>query len=353
MVTTVPPDEAARAALSTERASESASRGASSTDVNVWRPEELPEWFVKKRSTGRSLIVGRFVPIAMVGLPVAVLVFIVIYPTIWMAYHAFHDTTLVSMATGRYDFVGFANFWTVLSSDRFQDSVGHLAQYLACGAVLQVVLGTVLALILYEVVKSNAARVVLLILMVLPMMLPPSIVGILWRFLFNPSNGAINQALLDLGLIDAHIEWFEIGTSIWTLIIADIWEWTSLPLLIVFSGRVGLPPSIYEAAKVDGASGWLVMRRITLPMLKEIIAIAFILRFMDAYKFVDKVYVMTSGGPAQSSELPVYIAYQRGIREFEIGEAAAYAWIIFIFAAIIITLFLKYLKRVMRAQSIA
>ena len=83
------------------------------------------------------------------------------------------------------------------------------------------------------------------------------------------------------------------------------------------------------------------------------IAIAFILRFTDAFKFVDLVYVMTSGGPAQSSELPTYIAFQRGIREFAIGEAAAYAIIIFAISAIIVTLFLKYMKRVMKAQGLA
>ncbi len=114
-----------------------------------------------------------------------------------------------------------------------------------------------------------------------------------------------------------------------------------------------MPQSVYEAGRVDGDSAWLVLRRITLPMLKELIAIAFIIRFMDAYKFVDKIYVMTSGGPAQSSELPVFIAYQRGIREFQIGEAAAYAWIIFIVAAILVTLFLKYMKKVLKAQSLA
>lgn len=313
---------------------------------------EIPDWFRTKRKKQR-LIVSPWVPVVMVGLPVLILIAIVIYPTVWMGYHAFQDTNMMSLFRSDWQYIGWENFSRVLSSERFQSSVGRLGYYLTFGACLQVLLGAALALILYETIKSNLVRTVCLILMVLPMMLPPSIVGILWRFLFNPSNGAINQALLDLGLIDAHIEWFEIGTSLWTLIIADVWEWTSLPLLIVFSGRVGLPPSIYEAAKVDGASGWLVLRRITLPMLKEIIAIAFILRFMDAYKFVDKVYVMTSGGPAQSSELPVYIAYQRGIREFQIGEAAAYAWIIFLFAAIIVTLFLKYLKRVMKAQSIA
>ncbi len=326
--------------------------------MNRADPATFPAWFRQRkgrqRKDGRGhLIVARWVPPALVGLPVLVLFGIVVYPTIWMFYHAFHDTNMMRLFQENWSFVGWDNFAVVLSSSRFGDSLVHLAIYLFFGACLQVLLGTILALILYEIVRREWLRIVLLIVMVLPMMLPPSIVGVLWKFLLTPSNGAINHALLQLGLIDTHIEWFNAGVSLWSIVIADVWNWTALPLLIVYSGRVSLPPAVYEAAKVDGADGWLVMRRITLPMLKEVIAIAFIVRFMDAFKFVDLVYVMTSGGPAQSSELPAYIAFQRGIREFAIGEAAAYAIIIFIFSALLITLFLKYLKKVLNAQGIA
>ena len=313
-----------------------------------------PDWFKNKRR-GRNLIVSPIVPAAMVGLPVLVIIAIVIYPTIWMFYHAFHDTNMMSLFNRDWQNIGWENFATVLGSSRFQDSAGHLAQYLFFGACMQVVLGAALALILYELVKSNTLRIVLLIVMVLPMMLPPSIVGVLWKFLLQADNGAFNHLLIKIGLLAPtdRIEWLDADLALWSLIIADVWQWTALPLLIVYSGRVSLPPAIYEAAQVDGASRWLVLRRITLPMLKEIIAIAFIIRFMDAYKFVDKVYVMTAGGPAQRSELPVFIAFQKGIREFQVGEAAAYAIIIFVVAAILITLFLQYLKRVLKAQGIA
>ncbi len=311
-----------------------------------------PEWFARKRNRS-SLIVPRWVPLSLVGLPVLILLAIVIYPTIWMFYHAFQDTNMIHLFRKDWSYVGWTNFATVINSERFLDSVKNLALYLIFGTGLEVLLGTVIALILYELVKSNLLRTILLTLVVLPMMLPPSIVGVLWKFLLTPSNGAINHALLNLGLIDHHIEWFNAGVSLWTIIIADIWNWTALPLLIVYAGRVSLPPAIYEAARVDGAGGWKTLTRITLPMLKEVIAIAFIVRFMDAFKFVDLVYVMTSGGPAQSSELPAYIAFQRGIREFAIGEAAAYAIVIFACSAVIITLFLKYLKKVLKAQAIA
>ena len=316
--------------------------------------EKRPDWLAERRRS-RQLIVSGWVPAAMVGLPVVVLLIIVVYPTVWMAYHAFQDTNMMSLFRGNWQNVGWQNFELVLGDDRFQDSVGHLALYLGFGACLQVILGAALALILYELVKSDLLKIVLLVILVIPMMLPPSIVGVLWKFLLQANNGAVNHLLLAMGLLEGteRIDWLGRDLALWSLVLADNWQWTALPLLIVYSGRVSLPPAVYEAARVDGAPAWMVLRRITLPMLKEIIAIAFILRFMDAYKFVDKVYVMTSGGPAQASELPVYVAFQKGIREFQIGEAAAYSWIIFVFAAILITLFIQYLKRVLKAQALA
>jgi multiple sugar transport system permease protein len=317
-------------------------------------PTTYPDWFLKRRRR-RNLIVGPWAPTVMVGIPILILAVIVIYPTIWMAYHAFQDTNMMSLFSGDWQFVDWQNFANTLTDDRFLTSVWHLVRYLLFGACLQVVAGVALALILYEVVRSNILRTTILILLVLPMMLPPSIVGVLWRFLLQANNGGFNHLLINLGLMDpmVRIDWFSTKLSLWSITLVDVWQWTALPLLIVYSGRVSLPPAIYEAARVDGASGWLVLRRITLPMLKEIIAIAFIIRFMDAYKFVDHVSVMTQGGPAESSELPVYIAFQAGIREFEVGVAAAQSWLIFVVAAVLITLFLKYMKRVLKAQAIA
>jgi multiple sugar transport system permease protein len=313
-----------------------------------------PDWF-KHRGVNKNLIVNPVIPWLMIGFPVLILITIVIYPTIWMGYHAFQNTNMMKLFYQDWEYIGWQNFATVLSDDRMWDSVGRLIQYLVFGACLEVLLGTILALTLFELVKSQLARVIILILLVLPMMLPPSIVATLWKFLLQAYNGAVNHLLIKIGILGPmeRIEWLDAGLALWSLTMVDVWQWTALPLLIVYSGRVSLPPAIYEAAKVDGASQFMVLRRLTLPLLKEIIAIAFIIRFMDAYKFVDKVYVMTSGGPAQSTELPVFIAFQKGIREVEIGEAAAYAWIIFAVAMVLITLFLKYLKKVLKAQAFA
>jgi len=339
-------------ALERELGSEAGATEAEADQVwGVTKP--FPDWF-KGRRVQAHRMVGAWVPVVLIGLPLGVLVAIVIYPTVWMFYHAFQNTSLMTLFNGNWSSVGFANFAEVLTSDRFANAMGNMGVYLTFGAALQVVIGTAVALMLYELVRPRWLQVVLLVLLVLPMMMPPSVVGTLWRFLLQADNGAINWLLIHLGVLGegARINWFSFDLALWSVTLADTWEWTALPLLIVYSARVSLPPSVYEAARVDGASRGRVLFRLTLPMLQEIIGIAFILRFMDAYKFVDKVDVMTSGGPAQASELPALIAFQKGIREFEVGIAAAHAIIIFILAALLIVLFLAYLKRVMKARGV-
>lgn len=121
------------------------------TDVS-----DYPTWFQEKR-TAQPLIVARWVSIALVGLLVVALLAIVICPTIWMFYHSLRDTNIQSLFLGSHEYIGFENYVSVLGSDRFQQSLGHLVQYLTFGACLQVVIGTVLALTLYEFVKSNEA----------------------------------------------------------------------------------------------------------------------------------------------------------------------------------------------------
>ena len=116
----------------------------------------LPDWFTaKKRRTRPNLIVHRWVPIALVGAPVLVLFGIVVYPTVWMFYHAFQNTNMMRLFRGNWSFVGWENFHVVLTSERFWDSVQHLVQYLVFGACLQVALAAVLALTLYEVVRRT------------------------------------------------------------------------------------------------------------------------------------------------------------------------------------------------------
>lgn len=297
---------------------------------------------------GEDILVKRYVPFLLV-LPAFIVLFsVTIFPTVWSLYMSFHQYNPI---IGKPIPAGWQNFYQLIHLERFQSSVVHLFYYLVFGVGIEMILGITIALLLYELVKSERLRLLLLVLFIAPMMIPPSIVGTLWKFLLDPFSGVANIILgyLHLPIVD----WFGSHMALTSLIIADVWEWTSLPLMIIYSGRVSLPQSVYEAAWVDGASQWTILRRITLPMLKELIAIALIIRFMDAYKFIDKVTVMTQGGPGGASELPSYLAYLVGAQQFNMGLASAMTWLIGLGSIIVIMLFVKFMKKVMKSQKIA
>jgi multiple sugar transport system permease protein len=183
------------------------------------------------------------------------------------------------------------------------------------------------------------------------MMIPPSVVGNIWKFILTPMGGVMNSIVVNV-FNRPPIEWFSAKLALISVMIADIWQWTSLPLMIIFSGRVSLPESVYEASRVDGSTSWMTLTRVTLPMLKELIAIAFMLRFMDAYKYIDKLIIMTSGGPGEASELPSYLAYLVGVQQFNIGEATSMVWVIALVAVGVLTLFIRFMKKVLAAQKL-
>lgn len=174
--------------------------------------------------------------------------------------------------------------------------------------------------------------------------MPPIVVGDLWAFIFTPQSGVLNHLLRQVGVPPQNWTGAELGMA--AITITDIWQWTALPLLIAFSGRSSLPESLYEAARLDGASRWFTIRRITLPLLKDLLLIALLLRLMDAYKFFDAAYIITRGGPGTATELPGLLTYLVGFKDFDIGRAAALTWVIGLLAIVV----MQSLWKLMRQQ---
>jgi len=294
------------------------------------------------------VIVKNYTPFLLVLPALIVLVSIVGYPMFWSLYYSLHQYNPIA---GAAKFIGAGNYKWLFTSPRFGKAVQNLAYYMLVGVSAQMILALVVALLLYELIKSRKLQLIFLVIFIIPMMMPPSVVGVLWRFILNPMGGVVN-AILHTAFGREPINWLSPKLALTSIMIADIWEWTSLPLMIIYSGRVSLPQSVYEAARVDGATPWMTLTRVTLPMLRELIAIAFILRFMDAYKFIDKVAVMTAGGPGGASELPSYLGYLVGVQQFNIGQATAMVWVIALGSVAVITLFIRFMKKILYAQKI-
>jgi len=238
-------------------------------------------------------------------------------------------------------FIGLANFIQVFKDERFIDSLGRMAIYSGLGVGIQVALGTALALAFVNYVKSGLWRAILIIISLLPMMMAEVVAAQMWYLLISAA-GTFNNILLSLRL--QPVEWLGKNMALATVMIADLWQWTGLTLLIVFAARISVPEDLYESAELDGASEWLILRRITLPYLAKPIAIAALLRFMDSYKYLDKVFIMTYGGPGTATELPTFYAYLVGFSYFKVGYAAAMSWIFGIGAVIAMLIFWQLMK---------
>jgi len=294
------------------------------------------------------VVVKNSTPFLLVLPALVVLVSIVGYPMFWSLFYSLHNYNPIA---GAAQFIGGGNYKWLWTLPRWYNSLRHLAYYLFVAVFAEMALAIALALILHEYIKNKTLQIILMVILIIPMMLAPSVVGILWRFIFSPFGGAIN-AIIEGLFHRPPINWLGEKYALTSVLIADIWEWTSLPLMIIFSGRMSLPESVYEAARVDGAKPGMILTRITIPMLKELIAIAFILRFIDCYKFIDKVTVMTAGGPGEASEVPSFLAYLIGIKQFNIGQATAMSWMIALGAVAVITLFMRFMKQVLAASKL-
>jgi len=296
--------------------------------------------FLSDRDTDRDLT-----PYLLVG-PAIVTVFLVtIGPMLWSLWLSFTRWKPGSLAHQTPTFTGVENFAWLFTNQRFIDSVLNFAYYGGFGVFLQVSLGTLLALALYNYVENRALRLGLITLFVVPMMYAPLVAGRMWQLLLLPGGGVVNGFLQAVGL--PQVNW--LGSrwlGLTSIMIADTWQWVGLPLLIVYGGRASLSDSLYEAARVDGASRWMMFRRITLPQLRNLIIVAAILRFMDAYKFFDKLFIMTRGGPGSATELPTFFTYLVGFQNFNIGRAAALTWVLGLGSILTMLLFWRYTRTV-------
>ena len=295
-------------------------------------------------STLRERIRDRdYLPYLLVAPAIITVFFVTIGPMLWSLWMSVYRWKPGSPVYSEPLFNGVGNYAWLLTTDRFWNSVVNFAFYGGVGVSLQIILGTVLALALYNYVGNRMLRVGLLTLFAIPMMFAPLVVGRIWQLLFLPGGGVVNGILGIMGLPQPN--WL---LSRWlgltSVMIADIWQWVGLPLLIVYGGRASIPDSLYEAAKVDGASRWMMFQEITFPRLRNLIVIAFLLRFMDAYKFFDKLFIMTNGGPGSSTELPAFYAYVVGFQNFFVGRAAALTWVLGLGSVIFLLVFWRFMQ---------
>jgi multiple sugar transport system permease protein len=161
-----------------------------------------------------------------------------------------------------------------------------------------------------------------------PMLLPPVVVAVIWRLIFNPQFGVLNGMLRNFGLDTSHLTWSSGEQSALPSVIAvDVWEWTPFMFLLISAGLQAIPQEPIEAAKVDGASSWRIFRDMILPLLKPTLFLAILLRTMDLVRIFDQIWILTQGGPGSATETVSLYIYRTAFRFFNFGYAAAMSFL--------------------------
>lgn len=266
------------------------------------------------------------------------LVAIVVYPTIALIKNSLLDWNLL---VGTQTFVGLDNYRSVLTDPLFLASVERTVIYTAGAVSMQLGLGFLLALLFN---RSSRGLGALRTLLIAPMLVAPVMVGLTWRFMYEPSIGVINYLLSSLHL--PTLRWISsTATALPSIGAADVWQWTPFVFLVMLAGLQSIPEHILEAAKMDGAETWRIVVEIQLPLISRIIIIVALLRVIDSLKLFDLVYVVTRGGPGNSTYLMTFYNYVVGFTQFQIGRASATAVIIMLTISLLTTLLLRAILR--------
>ena len=273
-------------------------------------------------------------------IPAFILIFSVLcYPLIASLVLSFHKWTFSTYGEGRVPFIGLGNFIEMSADPYFWRSIVNTLIFSGSSLVMEFFLGLGVALLLNrKLVGTGMIRT----LVILPFVLSNAVIGLNWRLMYNYDYGIINYFLSIFAI--KPILWLSDPTkAMLSVIIVDVWNCTSFVVLLLLSGLQAIPQTPYEAAKIDGATGWQVFRFITLPLLRPVILVVLIWRTMDLFRCFDMIYILTGGGPGHATEVLSIYSYYKGFRYFNLGYAAAAAWVL---VALIMIVCLGYLKLV-------
>ena len=261
---------------------------------------------------------NRLTPYIFLAPAALILAVALLYPIGYMIYASFLDWN-PSQRIGEADWVGLRNYANLLQDESFRESFFVTLKFACAVVTLEMIIGVGLALLLDRSIRGMS---LLRTIFILPMMIAPIVVGLMWRYMYHPTVGVFNQTLKSWGFDS--IPW--LSDSRWSLvsvIIADIWQWTPFIFILALAALQSLPRSVLEAARIDGANAWQQIFYIKIPLMMPVLIVTALLRLIDAFKVLEVILVMTNGGPGLSTEI-LSLRIARTASEFrELGVAAA------------------------------
>ena len=250
-------------------------------------------------------------------LPVLILVaFSAVIPLMTVVNYSVQDT----FGQNKFFWVGLEWFSEMLDSDRMWDALGRQLMFSAIILAIQVPLGVFVAL---NMPKSGFWSSFCLVMMSLPLLIPWNVVGTIWQIFGRVDIGLLGYTLDALGI---SYNYTQNTFAAWaTIIVMDVWHWTSLVALLAFAGLKSIPDAYYQAAKIDQASRWAIFRYIELPKMMGVLMIAILLRFMDSFMIYTEPFVVTGGGPGNATTLLSIDLVKMALGQFDLGPAAAFS----------------------------
>jgi len=240
-------------------------------------------------------------------------------------------------------FIGIQNYVFLLDNPEFITSLGRTLYFVVVSISLEMLLGLIVALALNENFKG---RGLMRALIIIPWAIPTIVNGVLWRWIYQPNFGALNGLLSQLGLIENYVNWLARPLLAMNMvIIADAWHMVPFYVLLILAGLQGIPLTLYEAARVDGASWFRQLWTITLPLLKPTFLVILVIRTIETFRVFDIIYALTRGGPGGGTRVIGYYAYEQTFNFLDFGVGSAVSIIITICILVLALVYIRLLSQ--------
>lgn len=249
----------------------------------------------------------------------------ILYPLAYALYLAFHRMTFVG-GIASFEWVGAKWFAALLSDSRLHNALLNTVTFSVVRVSLTILIGLAIALALANGVWGAE---VFKRLFLIPWALSNVVNGLMWKWMYSGTHGIVNEVLVRLGLLSENVHWLaNESTALGAVIFADTWKATPFVSLLLLAGLQSVPKELYEAARIDGAGAWRCFTSVTIPSIRQVLAVTLIIQTMWALRVHDIIVVLTAGGPLDKTQVLSLYAYEHAFRHFNLGYGSAVAWLI-------------------------
>ena len=275
--------------------------------------------------------------IGMLTPTLVVLLVMTAYPLVFTLVYSFTDYNLLKSLRQPASFIALKNYTDLLSDEYFQQAIWNTVKFTILAVIFEMIIGFLMALLVNSLRRGQKAMRTLLLL---PYLLPTVTVAMSWRMMLSPNYGIVNQVLSALNL--PVYNWFsDVHTAFGMLVLIDVWQSAPFVFLLLYAALQSVPASQYEAARIDGANSIKTLFYVTIPNIKNSLALCALLRTIDSFRLFDKVNLLTGGGPANSTATITQYLYNYGIKSLDFGFGSAGAIVMTVLVLILSSFYIK------------